>query len=126
MNFEENGLQAACIQASRCYPDIFVFHVKNEGRATIQARMRATALGVRAGVPDLVVMIRGGLTGYIELKTATGKLSEAQERFRDRCKDWDVPWALCRTVEEFQITVEAWVEMAAMPPRIAAIASDRG
>lgn len=53
---------------------------ERERQAAI-ARFRR--LGMRGGVPDLIVAAPGGLTGWIELKTGGGRLSLAQAGWSD-------------------------------------------
>lgn len=53
---------------------------EQERRAAI-ARFRR--LGMRGGVPDLIVAAPGGVTGWIELKTGRGPLSQAQAGWSD-------------------------------------------
>lgn len=62
--------------------------------------MQMIAMGLRPGVADLVVWVpvHGCVVAcYVEVKTAKGRLSEAQQRFRDRCHEAGVPWALVRS-----------------------------
>lgn len=44
---------------------------------------RFRRLGMRGGVPDLIVAAPGGMTGWIELKTGGGCLSAAQAGWRE-------------------------------------------
>jgi len=52
-----------------------------------------------AGIPDLMVFF-GGCYTFAELKTAKGKLTPAQEGFRDECRTAEIPWTLWRSVED--------------------------
>jgi len=62
--------------------DYFCFHCPNgEKRDKITAN-KLMAMGVKAGVPDLVFILDGGVTAWVELKLKKGKLSKTQERFR--------------------------------------------
>jgi VRR-NUC domain len=61
----------------RSTPNVFWFHVGNGGwRSPIEAAI-FKSLGVRPGVPDLI-LVRNGKTYGLELKTATGRLTAAQ------------------------------------------------
>ncbi len=51
-----------------------------ERRAAV-ARFRR--LGMRGGVPDLIVAAPGGVTGWVRLKTGSGRLSFAQAGWSD-------------------------------------------
>ena len=44
---------------------------------------RFTRLGIRAGVPDIVLHLGGGLTAFLELKAASGLSPEHQRFMRD-------------------------------------------
>lgn len=52
-----------------------------------------------AGIPDLIVFFPGVWT-FAELKTAKGRLTPAQEGFREMCAFADAPWELWRSVED--------------------------
>lgn len=89
---------------------IFAFHPKNSGRKSIQSAMRDKKLGVKAGIPDIVIIDQNGITRYIELKTDKGRLSEAQLDFKMMCQESQrmVSWALCRSLDEVIETLEEW------------------
>ena len=63
--YENRGLLAFC-------------HMGNGGRRSKAEAGIFRALGVRAGVPDLLVWADGGRGFGVELKAGTGKLSPAQ------------------------------------------------
>jgi len=89
---------------------IFAFHVKNSGSKSIQSAVRDKKLGVKAGIPDIVIIDNNGITRYIELKTKKGRLSEAQLDFKNMCYDSQkmVSWACCRSLDEVIETLEGW------------------
>lgn len=88
-------------------PELCVFAVPNGGyRHPAEARkMKGT--GVMAGVADLCVM-GPGFVGWIELKTKTGRQQPSQKTFEDTCKRLDIPYALCRSIEDVEATVRGW------------------
>ena len=53
------------------------------------------------GIPDLIVFGPGGWT-FAELKAANGKLSRAQQVFREECFEQRplVPWELWRSLDD--------------------------
>jgi hypothetical protein len=65
-------------------PQTILFHPRNEGRDQ-RGRARAinAGMGVLPGLPDLVG-VREGRTYALELKSASGKLSPAQQQTLDR------------------------------------------
>lgn len=68
------------------------------------------ALGVRPGIPDILVYFDGLLIG-IELKAAKGRISEAQAVVSDLIVDNGGLWRCCRSVED----VEAALRNAGVP-----------
>lgn len=69
------------------WPELaLLYHVENERQCSPQQAARRKRMGVKKGVPDLVLPVaRGGYHGlYIELKKPKGKLSDDQEWWLDR------------------------------------------
>ena len=60
--------------------DVLAFHVPNGEKRDPRTADRLKAMGVRPGVSDFVVIV-GGCTHFIELKTAKGSLSAEQRIF---------------------------------------------
>ena len=56
-------------------------------------------MGVHRGFADLSVL-SGGRVLFLEVKSATGRLSPAQADFRDAVQDQGVSWALVRSVDD--------------------------
>ena len=86
---------------------IFAYHPKASGKKSIHSAVRDKKLGVKAGVPDIVIIDKGKHF-YIELKAGKGKLSPAQIEFRDYCYEWSIPWELCRSLDEVIETLKGW------------------
>lgn len=61
--------------------------------------------GVRAGVPDVLVLYRGKLVG-IELKSARGVASETQKQVRDRFVAAGADWWLCRSANAALVALQ--------------------
>jgi hypothetical protein len=75
----EQAIQRAVLQhlEIRARPATFWFHVGNGGwRSPIEARIMK-GLGVKAGVPDLII-IHGGRCYGLELKADSGRATPAQ------------------------------------------------
>ena len=69
---------------------------------------RLQRVGVRAGIPDILI-INEGLAYWIELKAPkTGRLSEAQILTRDRLWDAGACWAMARSLDELRARLIAW------------------
>ncbi len=56
-------------------------------------------MGVHRGFSDLIVL-SGGRVLFLEVKSATGRLSPAQADFRDAVRDQGFAWALVRSVDD--------------------------
>ena len=62
----------------RAAPDTYWFHPANGGARSATESAILKACGVRSGVPDLI-LIRGGRTYGLELKSLKGRLTPAQD-----------------------------------------------
>lgn len=67
-------------------------------------------MGTAAGWPDFILNLPEGRVGYIEVKAEKGRLSPEQAAFRDAVVANGARWALCRSVEEAQATLTAWLD----------------
>ena len=80
----EDGEQKQLIQWCRTRPELqYLFHIPNENTAGIKWGIRNRQLGVRSGVPDLMLPIPNkhyhGL--FVEMKAANGEVSENQKKW---------------------------------------------
>jgi hypothetical protein len=66
--------------------DILWFHPENARKCTPRQGAMRKAIGVKAGVPDFVLIIDGAPV-FLELKSAKGKLSKEQLVFRSKAMD---------------------------------------
>lgn len=87
--------------------DAMAFHVPNGGKRSKAQAGIFKALGVKAGVPDIIIL-RRGVARFIEVKGAKGALSPEQKSFRDWAIAHAFDWALCRSVEQAKATLEFW------------------
>jgi hypothetical protein len=100
----EIQIQAECFQyAWNHYPLTrrCLFHVPNGGSRNKIEGMQLKASGVVPGVPDLVLLWKGRAYGF-ELKTPTGKVSEAQEAVHFAWKGQGVQVEVVRSVDQFK------------------------
>ena len=87
--------------------EAYWFHTPNQGiRSAIQGA-KLKAMGMRPGVPDIVVRWPGNL-GWIELKAAAGVVSDAQKLFMAQAAALGDFISVCRSVEEVQATLKSW------------------
>jgi hypothetical protein len=106
----ESEIQTAIVIAirRRC-PGVFVAHVPNGGSRHKREAMNLKREGVVAGVPDLLIIGPTGRVGFLEVKRPGGTLSYGQVVFKRQClEEWNLPWALVRSVEEALSTLESW------------------
>lgn len=87
--------------------DAFWFHVPNGGKRNKTEAGILKALGVRAGVPDILIAFRGGLYA-IELKAANGRLTAAQKDTIPRMQSAGVQTAVCRSIDDVVAELGAW------------------
>lgn len=112
----EDNLQRCVVELLKAYKatkGIEYFAVPNGGKRSRVEAAIMSGLGVRAGVPDLVVLIPSmvpldGIRGsrsrprtlFLELKAGKNKLSDAQQGWAEWLKDAEFTWAEIRTVTE--------------------------
>jgi hypothetical protein len=96
------------------WPVFYWTHIENEGHKHGKvAGARAKRLGKKAGVADRMIQWRhpdlktGGL-GWIEFKSAKGKLSDAQSDFLKTQKAWGAQTAVCYSCDEAVAVLKAW------------------
>ena len=117
---EEDALQIATADLCRMvlHPSVIAHHSANE-RHGAAAGGKAKAMGQLSGFPDWMLMwtvefsSRPLRVGFIELKSATGRMSSEQKDFRERIDTIGgnavgAEWALCRSLDEFTATLKAW------------------
>lgn len=76
-----------------------VAHLYNNPRSA-SAGAAAKRMGMLAGIPDLLILRPLGRVMFIEVKKVGGRLSPEQTAFRLFCKQWGVPHAVCRSIED--------------------------
>lgn len=99
-NREEDALQRAVVRYLQwALPVDATFHsIPNEGVRHDKALQRLVSMGLRSGVPDLVVLYQGRSI-YFEFKAAKGTLSESQRQFQKKLIYCGFPVVTCRRLE---------------------------
>jgi hypothetical protein len=92
--------------------DATFFSVPNGGLRHSKVAAKLTATGLKAGVPDLLVIWRGRAL-FIEVKTATGRMSMAQRQMTTKLIHCGAEVMLVRSVED----VERMLREIGMPLR---------
>lgn len=107
MGVEEQNFQIACVNwYNYQYPDRRLYSNYNNPRNAIAGKI-AKAMGLRAGVADLTLMLEGGRVLYIELKTEKGVQRKEQKEFKLLCDSTGAPYHLIRTFDEFVALIES-------------------
>ena len=83
----ESKLQYEIIQWSQ-KEGYFCFHCPNGEKRDKRTANKLMAMGVKAGVPDLIFILPNGVTVWVELKSKKGKLSKVQEKFKEKILDF--------------------------------------
>jgi len=90
-------------------PDLqWLYHTPNGGRRDSFAAAQMTALGVKRGVPDLLLPVRvtGGHAGLvIEMKSEDGKLSAYQQEWIEHYRQEGWMTSVCRSAEEARVVL---------------------
>lgn len=85
----------------------FFLHVANQRRCTPQEGALLKKLGLKAGVPDLI-LIHAGRAHGIELKSETGRVTPDQRATHEALRDAGVTVAVARTLQEVGDLLQAW------------------
>lgn len=88
-------------------PHALLFHVPNGGRRSLTEGRKFKLLGVRAGVPDLV-LVHDGKTYFFELKAPKGRVSPEQHRFGEDARIAGAGWAVVRSLDDVRNALSAW------------------
>ena len=96
---KESEIQRACLDylAAR---KIFAYRSQSIGLWDSKKGVYRTS-GVR-GVPDITAILKGGVYCGIEVKSAKGKLSEAQEEFSERIVEAGAYYLVVHSVDELE------------------------
>jgi hypothetical protein len=89
-------------------PQVLLFHCPNGGYRTPAESARFKWQGVLAGIPDLILVLPGGRVRFIEVKTATGRLSPAQREIHGLLVALGSPPAVCRSIDDVRRALVAW------------------
>jgi len=120
----EDQLQSQCVQLARNYYDCLIFSIPNGAYTGAKEASKLKATGLLSGVPDLQLIykpinsseliyapnnkqaISSTNTTFIELKTATGKLSPQQVLIHSKLAQYNIPVYTIRSLEEFKELLE--------------------
>lgn len=115
MTHPEDHLQTACVRWwDYAHPGIYwaLFHVPNGGKRNAKEAARFKAMGVRPGVPDLLLILpRGGYSFLaVELKAGRNKQTERQVFYQAAIETASKgKYAVVRSLDEFIDTIEDYL-----------------
>lgn len=103
-NQVEHEIQTYCIKLYKMLlPDGIIFAVPNQGKRSPATLNYFIQEGFTAGAPDLILTDIDGNIRFVEMKTKTGKLSEAQKKFKERCDNiQEGLYVVCRSIDDFK------------------------
>jgi hypothetical protein len=104
----EHSIQVAIAGALDEHCKHLWWAVENGGKRHIRSAQKLKRAGVRPGVPDLHFVLPGGRLACLELKAEKGRLSPAQEDFRDRLTAAQGWWGVAYSVDEAFGILAAW------------------
>lgn len=91
------------------YPRYIIAAIPNGGqRSSLEAKIMKGE-GVLAGFSDLIVIAQGNVL-FIEVKTKDGRQSDLQAKFQSDVERLGFQYSICRSLEDFIMTVEKWVK----------------
>ena len=107
---EEHGIQVAIMAfLDMALPASYrAFAIPNGGKRDKITGAILKREGVKAGVPDIAIVRNGGTVAFLEVKTATGRLSNSQTEFKDWCGSNSIPYAVVRGLGDVQAALMDW------------------
>lgn len=111
---DEDDLQRACV----CWFDLQypqyrlrLHHSPNGGKRNAIEAAKFKQMGVRAGFPDLLLLIPNKYYPFmgIELKTKTGRQSDHQKAYQKEFDSIGAKYVVCRSLEEFIEVVNGYL-----------------
>jgi hypothetical protein len=105
---DEWSIQATIVEHlhARAAKGVFWFHAAQNPRSAIHGAM-LKAIGLRAGVPD-IVCIREGQAYGLEIKTETGRLSAAQRIAHAEMTAAGAEVAVAHGIDEALAVLQQW------------------
>lgn len=88
-------------------PRYCIFSVPNDTQNK-EETMRKLATGLKPGASDLIVLFPNKPV-FCEVKTPTGKQSEAQKEFQIQVEKLGFEYILVRSLDEFKISIDKYL-----------------
>ncbi len=108
MKRPEQAIQKAVVAhlKARAY-SCFWWSTPNEGKRGVVNAAALKAMGMTAGVPDLLILKDGSLYA-IEFKAPGGRLTPSQRLVIDRMRDCGAMAVVAFSIDEALVTLEYW------------------
>lgn len=91
----------------RSMPGVFFFHPANGGRRSKIEGAIFKGLGVKSGVPDLIIFYKAQIFG-LELKASLGRLSPSQRLCMNAMEVAGARVSIASSLDEALVTLECW------------------
>lgn len=114
-NHPEDDLQMVCVKwFDAQYPQygLLLHHSPNGGKRNAREAARFKRMGVRAGFPDLQLLVANqGYNGlFTELKAGKGTQSDSQKVFQAILEAQGYKYVVIRTLDQFQQEIENYLK----------------
>lgn len=114
MRHSEDTLQKSCVawfDLQYQHLSWSLFHVPNGGKRNSVEAAKFKAMGVRPGVPDLMLVIPRGGYHYLalELKVGKNKQTENQKWYQSKMTENGGKYVVIRSLDDFIDTVNAYL-----------------
>ncbi|WP_316176173.1 VRR-NUC domain-containing protein [Bradyrhizobium sp. SZCCHNRI1073] len=109
MKRPEQAIHQAVVAHLRARPEsgVFFWHTPNEGKRGFVNAAHLKAMGMIAGVPDLLILKDGRLYA-IEFKAPGGRLTPSQRLVIDRMRECGATAIAAFSIDEALVTLEYW------------------
>lgn len=109
MNRPEQAIHKAVVAHlnARSAGRVFFWHTPNEGKRGFVNAAALKAMGMTAGVPDLLILKEGRLYA-LELKAPGGRLTHSQRLVMERMLECGAEVSMAHGLDEALVTLEFW------------------
>jgi hypothetical protein len=107
---KEHAIHIAVVQhlRTRAKPGWYWFHPANGEHRDKRTAAKLKAMGVQAGIADLLLIAPDGTLHALELKRRGGVLSEAQRDFAAICERAGCPYSAAYDLDEALRILDGW------------------
>ncbi len=110
MRHAEDALQTTVMQYLNLQGPrwgFFACHIPNGGKRNAREAGRLKGMGVKAGVPDILI-VKDGRADWIELKADSGRVSPTQRDMHCTLVERGCRIIVCRSLDEVITALKAW------------------